>query len=153
MSKELTKIDEQANIRQSFSLETFETMKAIAMKMHGAKCFSGNIENAEQAFVIIQAGYEMGIAPVEALNSFYIVKGKITIYGVAMAKRVKMHGWKIKVGGHDKEQCELTVFKDEETYSYTAKKEQVENLGAGRGKNAYHNAPEDKLYWHVHRSW
>jgi len=147
--KQLAHVDEQTRIRQSFDLQTFETMKAIAVKMHGAECFSGNIQSAEQAFVIIQAGYEMGIAPVEALNSFYIVKGKITIYGVALAKRVKMHGWKIKTGKHDEKECELTVYKDEESHSYTAKKEQVENLGAGKGKNAYHNAPEDKLYWHA----
>ncbi len=149
MDNQLARIDEQKKILDSFNDASFKTMLAIAEKLHKGGAFIGSITSPEQAFTVIQAGYEMGIAPVESLNSFYIVKGKITIYGVATAKRVKMHGWKIKIGKHDKEICELTVFKGDESYEYTAKKEQVVNLGGGVGKNAYTKAPEDKLYWHA----
>lgn len=143
--KQLAPVDEQLKIRQSFDVDTHKTMLAISDRFHKAGCFAGNIKNAEQAFAIIQAGYEMGIQPMEAVNSFYIVNGKITIYGTALSKRLRMHGWRIQVGKHDESKCEVTIKKGDEEYSYTATKEEVIKLGS----NAYKKAPKDKLYWHA----
>jgi len=120
-------------------------MIAVADRLHKGGAFQKSITSPEQAFTIVLAGYEMGMQPVEALNSFYSVNGKLTIFGVAMSKRLRIHGWRITVGKHDKEVCEVTISKGDEQYSYTATKEEVIALGS----QAYSKAPKDKLYWHA----
>jgi hypothetical protein len=56
-----------------------------------------------------------------------------------------MHGWRINVGKHDEAQCEITIRKGDEEYSYTATSGEVTKLGS----QAFKKAPKDKLYWHA----
>jgi hypothetical protein len=85
----------------------------------------------------------MGMPPMEAVNSLYIVNGKITIYGMAMTKRLRENGWQIS---YDEKESEVTatIKKDDEEYSYTATKQEVASLS----KLAYKNSPKDKMKWH-----
>lgn len=144
-NSQIIKIDEQEKIRNTFSTDTFKTMLAIADKLNTAGCFSGNIKNAEQAFAIIQAGYEMGIQPMEAVNSFYIVNGKITIYGVALSKRLRQHGWSITFPESTEQKCTATISKGTERHEYSVTAEEVKKLGS----QAMAKAPKDKLKWHA----
>jgi hypothetical protein len=114
---------------------------AIATHFFNAKCFGGGIQNPEQLFVLIQAGAEMNMPPMEAVNSLYIVNGKITIYGSAMTKKLREAGWTIN---YDEKENEVTatIKKGDEEYSYTATAKELAN------SRAFKLAPRDKLKWH-----
>lgn len=53
-------------------------------------------KNAEQAYVIIKAGAEMGMQPVEAMQALYCISGSIKFYGDKMVARITNAGYKIK---------------------------------------------------------
>ena len=137
--------NEQSAIRLSFDNDMFKTMLAMSERLVKGGAFSKSIANAEQAFTIIQAGYEMGISPVEALNGFYIVNGSIRPYGTTLTKRLRKHGWKVTIGKHDEKVCEVTITKHDETYSYEATYAEVEKLRS----QALQKSPKDKLYYHA----
>lgn len=52
--------------------------------------------SAEQCYVLIKAGDEMGMTPLESMNSLYIVKGKIEFHSKGMVARLTKNGYKIK---------------------------------------------------------
>lgn len=66
---------------------------AMANRLFAAGCFTSDVHNAEQAFVKIQAGAEMGMSPMRAMNGLYIVNGKVTVWGQETSRRLKEHGW------------------------------------------------------------
>lgn len=144
----MTDVMKASDVSKYFDSQNLNQMFELAEKFHKANCFGGNIKNAEQALVMMQAGFEMGIPPVEALNSLYIVNGKITIYGAAMSKRLKLKGWKIKYedGGLGKSAfCRVVIEKDGEVHEYTATAAELEKLGS----KAFGFAPKEKLRWHA----
>lgn len=125
-------------------------MMKVAQQFHKAGCFMGDVKNPEQAFVKIQAGAEMGMPPMEAMNSLYIVNGKITIWGSAMSKKLREAGWKIsfddKVDAQGKPTgCTVTIKKDDEELSETATAQQLVALKS----RAFSFAPKEKLRWHA----
>lgn len=51
---------------------------------------------AEQAYTVIRAGAEMGMQPLEAMNTLYIVNGAIKPYGQNMVGRLTSRGYKVE---------------------------------------------------------
>lgn len=68
----------------------------------------------EQAFTIIKAGEEMGLKPVEAMNSLYIVNGSINPYGMHMIGRLTGMGYKIEYFDENKDQVSVRITKEED---------------------------------------
>lgn len=128
-----------------FQQERLNQQMAIATHFFNAKCFGGGVQNPEQLFVLIQAGAEMGLPPIAAVNSLYIVNGKITIYGMAMTKRLREAGWKISYDDSKQGELTATIEKDDEKYSYTATAAELQSMKS----RAYSLAPKDKLKWHA----
>lgn len=75
-------------------------------------------DNSATIMMKIQAGYEMGMNPLEAIKSFYFVKGVMSIFGAATTKRLTDHGWKITYQ-EDINKCTATIKRDNEEYSDT----------------------------------
>jgi len=126
-----------------FQQARIQQQLAVATHFFNAKCFGGGVQNPEQLFVLIQAGAEMNMGPMEAVNSLYIVNGKITIYGMAMTKRLREAGWKITYDESKPNETTATIIKGDEQYSYTATAKDLIN------SRAYKLAPKDKLKWHA----
>jgi len=76
-------------------------------------------ETAEQVLVGLQTGAEMGMKPMEAMNSLYPVNGAINVWGKATIRRLSEHGWKIKYSNESQESCTATVTKGREKYVET----------------------------------
>lgn len=128
-----------------FNADQLEQALRIADKFHKAGCFGVDVKNPEQAFVKIQAGAEMGMPPMEAMNSLYIVNGKVTIYGQALSKKLKEHGWNIEYQDCDSEKATVVITKNGKTHEETATKEDLLKLNS----RAVKFAPKDKLKWHA----
>jgi len=90
----------------------WKQIKGMADTLIESKALPQYVQNKEQAIVVMQAGFEMGMKPLESLNSLYLVNGQITIWGKALVKRFKIHGWTLSY--KDK--------KDETTVTATNKK-------------------------------
>ena len=52
--------------------------------------------NPEQAYVMIKAGAEMGLKPVESMQALYCVNGAVKMYGDKMTARITKAGYKIE---------------------------------------------------------
>lgn len=52
--------------------------------------------NPEQAYTLIRAGAEMGLKPVEALNTLYIVNGSVQPFGKNMIARLTSAGYRVE---------------------------------------------------------
>lgn len=77
----------------------------MAKKFTAARAFPKL--NPEQIYTLIKAGSEMGMKPIEALNSLYIISGKIEPYGKGMIAILTKAGYKLRYE-ETKDQC--TVF-------------------------------------------
>lgn len=121
-------------------------MVIYAEQMVASAAFGGSIKNKFQALAILQAGAECGLAPMESIGAFYIVNGKVTMYGAAMSKQLRRHGWKIEyldeVPG---KKVTVKITKGEESYSYTA--ESTDPVLAR--SQAFKNDAYSKLRWHA----
>lgn len=96
---------------------------------------SGALPKSENDFTVlmkIQAGYEMGMKPLEAVKSFYFVNGTMNIFGSATMRRLREHGWKISYKD-EPNKCTVTVAKGDETYTETLTFEEAEKSGWTRG--------------------
>jgi hypothetical protein len=120
-------------------------MLTIADQFHKAGCFGKDVQNTFQAFAKIQAGAEMGIPPMEAMRSFYIVNGQLTMYGLALTGRLRKFGWNIKYDESIAEQCTVKISKGDEEYTYVSTKQELLDLKS----RAASFALRDKLKWHA----
>ena len=73
-------------------------------------------DTPEAILVGLQTGIEMGMKPMEAMNSLYFVSGHINLWGKATIRRFKEHGWSISYTESDGV-CEATVQKGSEKYT------------------------------------
>lgn len=70
-----------------------------------------DIKTAAQAVVKILAGKELGLTPIESMNSLYIVNDKIAVLASTIAARVKKSGkYDYKINKLDETECSITFY-------------------------------------------
>lgn len=68
-----------------------------------------DVKTAAQAVVKILAGKELGLTPIESMNSLYIVNDKIAVLTNIIASRIKKSGkYDYVVDKLDNEECQIT---------------------------------------------
>jgi len=97
----------------------YTQMKALANDFIKSKAIPSVWETSEQVLVGLQTGVEMGMKPMEAMNSLYPVNGAINVWGKATTRRLKEHGWIINYSDETQETCTATVTKGDECYVET----------------------------------
>lgn len=104
-----------------FDPQVWNQIKAMAETFYTSKALPSYVTNAPQLVMMIQAGYEMGMKPVEAIKSLYMVNGQINIWGAAMIRRLREHGWSVgyKMTPANGGSCTATVRKGDEKYTET----------------------------------
>lgn len=70
-------------------------------------------ETPEQLFVKIQAGKEMGMGPMEAVNSLYFVHGKLEPYGKGMVALLTSQGYRVSYEDEKKDQVTIVAVSPE----------------------------------------
>lgn len=73
----------------------------------------------EQAYTVIRAGAEMGLKPVEALNTLYIVNGAISPYGKNMIARLTQEGYRIQYLNEKDGSVDVRVFHPDKDFDVT----------------------------------
>lgn len=114
-----------------FNENTLNQMERMSQTFIKSQACPRYIQNAPQLVMVLQTGFEMGMKPIEAMNSLYIVNGAINLWGKAVVRRLREHGWSIqyemiaKNGGA----CKAIVIKGEESYTETYHFESAERSG------------------------
>lgn len=94
-------------------------MKAMANDFIASKAVPQCWQSAAQVLVGLQTGLEMGMAPMEAMNSLYVVNGAINVWGKATTRRLIEHGYRIEYTDETQESCTATVTRGDEKYTET----------------------------------
>ena len=97
----------------------WQVMQAMAQTFISSGAVPDSIKNTAQMIMVFQAGYEAGMQPLEALNAFYIVNGKITMYGDAVTSQVIKHGHTVEWGECDENTAEVTITRGDNKKSMT----------------------------------
>jgi len=75
-----------------------------------------DIKSQAQAVVKILAGKELGLSPMEAMNSLYMVNNHIAITAKIIASKIKKSGkYDYTVNKLDENECQITFFEIKET--------------------------------------
>ena len=95
--------------------EIVSTQMANDMELSKIFAESGifpDIKSAAQGYVKVLAGRELGLSPMQSINSFYFVNGKLGIAAQTMGALVKKSGkYDYKIISHSTEECTLEFFK------------------------------------------
>ena len=122
----------------------WQVMTAMATTFISSGAVPDSIKNAAQMIMVFQAGYEAGMQPVEALNAFYIVNGKITMYGDAVTAQVIKHGHTVEWGTCDGTQASVTITRGDNGKSMTGTF--TIELAKQRGLTTYNNGDANKFW-------
>lgn len=123
-----------------------ESAYRLANAFFKSGTFNQTISNAEQALTVLIAGNEAGLQPIEAMNSFYMVKGSLVMYGSALSKVISRAGIDIKFLERSKTKIKVQYSKNNEiidTLEYS-----IQDLPATSKAKGF--APEEKLVYHAH---
>jgi len=129
------------------TVETWKRIMDISGHLAESKALPSFIQNPAQLTMVLLAGKEAGMGPVEALNSYYIVNGKVVIYGQATLTQLKRAGFKVKWGDCDPRKATVTIISPdgcENTETYTME----EAVDTGQtGKAVWKQHPKSMLRW------
>lgn len=123
-----------------------ESAYRLANAFFKSGTFNQTISNAEQALTVLIAGNEAGLQPIEAMNSFYMVKGSLVMYGSALSKVISRAGIEIKFLERSKTKVKIQYSKNNEiidTLEYS-----IQDLPPTSKAKGF--APEEKLVYHTH---
>ena len=98
-----------------------QQIDAMATKFVDSKALPSTIQNGSQLAMVLMAGYEAGMRPMESINAYYIVNGKITIWGSAVIQQLRKAGWAISWGESTDKLATVTITNKKEkcTETYT----------------------------------
>lgn len=132
-----------------YSPAHWQAMKEMAKEFSASGALPAHLSNAARVVMVLQAGAEMGIPPMQAINTLYIINGKVAMEGRAMLKQVMAGGVKVKWKVSTPETCTVVLSREgfdehEETYSI----DEAKSAGLLDKKgDVWKKYPKDMLRW------
>ncbi len=139
-----------------FDLKKWKEFEQVATKIKESEAFPPTIDNIPKIMMAMQKGFEMGMGPMESLDAFYYVNGRLTIFGEAGAKMIKRHGYHIQVPERTDERCTIRLISPDEKYyheqSFTIQEARKARLvpkpgSKNDGISNWSRYPRDMLFW------
>lgn len=126
--------------------ETWRTMGLIADTFLKSGAMPKSMDTAPKLMVALQAGKEAGLQPLEAINSFYFVNGKVSIYGDMAIAQVLRAGHKVEWGKCDDKTATVKITRGDNGASNEATFTMQMAIDRGMTSNAvYKKYPENML--------
>lgn len=124
--------------------EAWAQIETLTEKLKDSKALPNTIQNGSQLAMVLLAGYEAGMTPMESINSYYIVNGKVTIWGSAVLIQLRRAGYKVKWLKSDDKIAEVEISKGDEkhTEAYTIEEAVKSKL---TGKDNWQKFPKEML--------
>lgn len=139
--------DSMPSIAKDFAEHLLYTVKIksdldLCKRIAGSGAFGKT--TAEEAYVKIKAGEEMGLSAIESMQTFCIIRGVLLPYGDKMASLLTRRGYVLEYLNESKESVTVRCSKGNEVYEETAtSKDDFVNKS-----EAYKFAPKNKLRYH-----
>lgn len=116
----------------------------LAQQFITSKAFKAS--SPEQAYVIIKAGAEMGMKPVESMQALYCVNGAVRFYGDKMLARITKEGYKVEYKNETAKSVEVRVFHPEFNFDVTEKVNDTDQIL--QNSKAVKFAKKNKMRFH-----
>jgi len=137
--------------RDNFPTEAaLEQINSLVAKLSESKALPLWCDNPGKLMMTVLAGRELGMGPMEALRSFYLVNGNFTVYGAAVVTQLKRHGYRLKWGECSDRKATVTLTApDGETHSetYTIEEAAKAGLTTDPKKENWRKYPARMLRW------
>lgn len=118
----------------AFNPIVWDQFSGMAKTMIESGAMPDHITTPAQAMVVMQAGYEMGMKPMQSINSLYIVGGHVTIWGKAITLQFRKHGYKLSFKDKKNETTVIATHKNGDVYKEIFTFEEAEKSGYTRSK-------------------
>ncbi|HEX5430151.1 MAG TPA: hypothetical protein VFX17_03705 [Patescibacteria group bacterium] len=143
----VTQPEKPVNTPSYFNINAWRAMKEMANVFFQSRALPSHIQNAAQLMMIMQAGKELGMLPMESITNLYIVNGKVTLQGSGMLTKVLRAG--IKVEWVSESETEAVVkLSGLGRPAYVSKFTMAEAQKAGlTGKDVWRKYPKNMLRW------
>ena len=131
----MNEIIRKNDIDKYFAPALWNTLTVMAQAFYQSKALPEGIDNPAKVLMVLQAGREIGLKPIESLQSFYFVNGKLTLYGQRQIAQVIKAGYRVDWGECSNETAEVTISRDDRgkyTAIFTA--EEAEKRGLTKTK-------------------
>jgi len=126
----------QLQLRDKFvNPVALEQINQLATRFSRSGALPDSIKNGDQLAMVLMAGYEAGMSVMQSINSYYIVNGKITIYGAAVIQQLRRHGWKLQWQESTNEIATVTISKGQESHTETYTIEEAKDSGLANRSN------------------
>lgn len=132
--------------------EVWRIMTTVASTFLQSGAMPKSMDTAPKLMVALQAGQEAGLKPLEAINGFYFVNGKVSIYGEVAILQVLKAGHKIEWGICNEKEANIKITRGDNQATSEVKFtiEQAEKKGltkdnGGRVKPVWSKWPENML--------
>jgi len=136
-----------------FSKENLENAFRLAKIFHESGCFANTVQSTQQALIILIAGAELGLKPIEAMNCFYFLKGALRIYGFGLSKILSRAGVSFTFHTLNRKEVDVSYYKNGQLIQrlrYTIEDlKQLKNNNS-QSFNVLDKYPEEKLVYHAH---
>lgn len=130
---------------------TWNQMAIVAKAFMDSGAIPTGIKNAPQMMMILQAGREVGMGPIESLGAFYFVNGRLSMYGDRVISQVMKAGHIVEWGECNDEKATVKITRIdtgksmEETYTL----EQAKKSGLVKQGNPWERFPGRMLKYRV----
>lgn len=133
----------------------WQQMKSSAETFFNSGALPQSINNVAKVIMVFQAGYEAGLKPLESLNSFYFVNGRLAMFGDIAIALVKRAGHKVEWGICNDKTATVTITRcdDKQSMSNTFTMDQAKarklDMGSNGIKDVWVKHPENMLKFKV----
>ena len=131
----MNEIIRKNDIDKYFAPALWNTLTVMAQAFYQSKALPEGIDNPAKVLMVLQAGREIGLKPIESLQSFYFVNGKLTLYGQRQIAQVIKAGYRIDWGECNEETASVTISRDDRgKYTAVFTAEEAEKRGLTKTK-------------------
>lgn len=131
----------------SYDPQAWGQMEKMAQTFIKSKALPSGIDSAEKLIVIFQAGRDFGLSATEAINGFYFVNGKLTIWGPVALSQVTKSGFKVEWKECDEKSATVKISREDRgdiTETFTI--EDATKAGLNN-KDIWKKYPKNMLKW------
>lgn len=124
----------------------FQQIETLASKLVQSKALPSSIQNGAQLTMVLLAGYEAGMTPMQSINSYYIVNGKVTIWGSAVLVQLNQAGWEVEWLASDEKIATVKISKGRRSHTESFTIEEATAAGL-TGKDTWKKYARNMLRW------
>lgn len=124
----------------------WQVMNVMAQTFLQSGALPATIKNAPQLIMVMQAGYEAGLQPLESMNAFYFVNGRLSMFGDTAISQVLKAGHDVEWGNCNAESATVKITRGDNGKSMSSTYTMAQAKARGlTGKDPWVKFPENML--------